>query len=204
MNRAECYEEVPTEWPLRRRQLTRWVIGHVQCFHSYFLPILFSSRLSVPEKFDSLMTLACYFTAPLMLVAWISSLVLFFVLGGVGLTAMTLAAYFAVYQLFANQATFFEIGTAAVLDGPGTRVLLLPANIINFFASTGAITSAIIRYYARSFFGLGGGDWHKTPRSRKRPDENGTNGSGYGYHSQRLHMWLMEAANSAATRGNGA
>jgi cellulose synthase/poly-beta-1,6-N-acetylglucosamine synthase-like glycosyltransferase len=209
VNRAECYEEVPHQWPLRRQQLTRWVIGHTQCFHRYCLPILLSRRLSVPEKVDSVMMLACYFTAPLMMVAWLSSLVLFFALGLGGLTAIALAAYFAVYQLFANQATFFEIGTAAVLDGPGSRILLLPANLLNFFASTGAICSAIVRFYARSFLGLGGGTWHKTPRSRQRTNGNGhsngngnSNGASSGFQS--LNMWLTEAAGNFPSKGGGA
>ncbi len=209
VNRAECYEEVPHEWPLRRTQLTRWVIGHTQCFHRYCLSIIFSRRLSLAEKVDSVMMLGCYFTAPLMMLAWLSSLVLFFALGLGGLTAIALASYFAVYQLFANQATFFEIGTAAVLDGPGSRILLLPANLLNFFASTGAICSAIVRLYARSLLGLGGGDWRKTPRSRQRTNGNGhSNGNGYSngsiHNFRSLNMWLADAARGIPSRSDGA
>jgi hypothetical protein len=190
VNRAECYEEVPHTWTERRKQLTRWVTGHTQCLHRYWWRVLVSNDLSAGEKLDALLMLGCYLTAPLMLAAWAASLVIFAGIGPQGLLATALVTYFAAYQLFANQATFFEIGSAALLDGPGTRVLLLPANLLNFFASSGAICSALARYYGRALFGLDGGDWHKTARSR----QNG-NGNGNGKNGNPSHKLLVRASN---------
>src|SRR5258706_11638908 len=58
---------------------------------------------------------------------------------------------------------------------------LMPLNLINFFASTGAICGALIRYYSGRIFGSPGPGWHKTKRYREIGLRNGHgNGNGNG------------------------
>jgi hypothetical protein len=85
--------------------------------------------------------------------------------------------------MFGNQATFVELGTAALLDGNRRRVVLLPLSLFNFFASTGAICRALLTYYVGGFFGSGPHYWHKTKRYRGgngNPHRNGNHGNGNG------------------------
>jgi cellulose synthase/poly-beta-1,6-N-acetylglucosamine synthase-like glycosyltransferase len=168
VNRAECYEEVPQSWMVRRRQLARWVMGHTDCMHRYWLPILRSRFLSRAQKIDTLFMLACYLTAPVLVLAWVASVVLFFTGGDDLLIAFPIALMFVAYQLYGNQATFVELGVAALLDGGNRRILLLPVNLFNFFASTIAICAALLRYYGRRIFRRGGPRWEKTRRYRAR------------------------------------
>ena len=166
VNRAECYEEAPATWAVRRRQLTRWVTGHTQCMHDYLVPVLRCRHLSKLEKVDAAMLLGMYWTAPVMIIGWLASLVLFFATPAHYVPAFAAALILLAYQIGANQATFSEIGVAAMLDGSGQRALLLPFNLLHFFTSAGAISAAIVRFYWRSLRGKGNGGWDKTGRSR--------------------------------------
>jgi cellulose synthase/poly-beta-1,6-N-acetylglucosamine synthase-like glycosyltransferase len=176
-NRAECYEEVPETWEVRRRQIARWATGHTDCLHRLGSSVIQSSALSVGEKLDALFVLGCYLTAPVLVLGWLASLVLFFSPEAHAVPALVIALLFAGYQMFGNQATFFELGIAALLDGATRRVLLMPLNLFNFFASTGAICRALLRYYLGKLWGSSGPRWQKTRRYR----ENGMNGNGKGF-----------------------
>jgi hypothetical protein len=86
------------------------------------------------------------------------------------------------YQLFANQATFVELGVAAMLDGSSRRILLLPLNLLNFFSSTVAICNALWQYYLNRITG-DKTEWRKTGRTRdegagQSPFLGGRGGSG--------------------------
>jgi cellulose synthase/poly-beta-1,6-N-acetylglucosamine synthase-like glycosyltransferase len=174
-NRAECYEEVPEKWEVRRRQIARWATGHTDCLHRLFPSLIRSSALSLAAKVDALFVLACYLTAPVLVLGWLASLVLFFSPEAHYVPVLAMALTFCGYQMFGNQATFYELGVAALLDGAARRVLLMPLNLFNFFASTGAICRALLRYYAAKFWGSGRPRWQKTRRYR----ENG-NGKAFG------------------------
>jgi cellulose synthase/poly-beta-1,6-N-acetylglucosamine synthase-like glycosyltransferase len=166
VNRAECYEEVPQSWLVRRRQLSRWVTGHTECLHNYW-PDLMRSRFITPwEKADALFLLAMYWTAPVLVFGWVASLLLFFIPEAHQTPWLPVALAFLGYQLFANQATFLEIGVASMLDGTRIRSLLLPLNLLNFFANTGAICNALRKFYWNRFWGSGGDGWYKTHRTR--------------------------------------
>lgn len=178
VNRAECYEEVPELWPARERQIARWATGHTDCLHR-LLPALVRSRsLSFVEKTDAIFVLACYLTAPVLILGWLASLVLFFTPEMHSVPVLSVALMFVGYQIFGNQATFFELGIAAMLDGVTRRVLLMPCNLFNFFASTSAISKALLGFYVGKAWGSGGGPWYKTSRFRKdgkdRPFVNGS------------------------------
>ena len=168
VNRAECYEEVPQSWSVRRRQLSRWVTGHTECLHNYWPDLMQSRFLTRWEKVDALFLLAMYWTAPVLVIGWVASLLLFFIPEAHQTPWLPLALAFLGYQLFANQATFLEIGVASMLDGTRIRSLLLPLNLLNFFANTGAICNALRKFYWNRMWGSGGDGWYKTHRTRGR------------------------------------
>lgn len=168
VNRAECYEEVPNDWEVRRKQLSRWVAGHTQCLHDYGGEILQNRFLSRGEKLDAILLLAMYLTAPAIVVSWFASALLLLLPEGHLASLLLSSLLFLAYQLVSNQATFLEMGLANVLDGSRVRALLLPFSLLNFFANTGAVFSALWRFYWRRWFGDGGGEsWYKTQRSRR-------------------------------------
>ncbi len=180
VNRAECYEEAPETWQVRSRQIRRWATGHTECLHAFWKDWLRCEFISPAEKIDGLFVLACYWTAPILVMGWLASLLLFFSPQAHRSIAFMVALPLVGYQLFGNQATFLELGAAALLDGNRRRVMLLPLSLFNFFASTGAICQALFSYYVGGFFGSGPHYWHKTKRYRNgngRPQRNG-NGAG--------------------------
>ena len=182
VNRAECYEEVPETWEVRRRQIARWATGHTDCMHRLGFSLIRSKVLSRLEKIDALFVLGCYWTAPVLVLGWLASLILFFSPEAHAVPALSLALLFAGYQMFGNQATFYELGAAALLDGASRRVLMVPLNLFNFFASTGAICRALLRFYLSRASGGKGPGWHKTKRYRASGNGNG-NGNGNGFHN---------------------
>jgi cellulose synthase/poly-beta-1,6-N-acetylglucosamine synthase-like glycosyltransferase len=167
INAAECYEEVPVTWMVRRRQLMRWVQGHTECLYRYGFQIVRSRRLGKAKKIDLLLHLSSYLTAPVMLVGWLASLILLCspteVSGPTLLGLITLMGF----QTFGNQACLFEIAVADVLDGSGRRLLLLPFQLLTVIANTSATCTALFHLFVR----LGRNDsrliWHKTARTRE-------------------------------------
>ena len=186
VNRAECYEEVPETWHVRRKQIERWAIGHTDCFHRYLGPLLRSPHLSWKAKLDGILLLAVYLTAPLLIAGWIACTILFFS-GHTFLPA--LAAFFVAstcYNAIGNFGSFFEIGSSVILDGAQSRVRLLPLNIGNFVFSTATVSLALLKYYASRIVGLRL-SWNKTQRYRDvnrsangNGNANGGNGNGNG------------------------
>ena len=193
-NRAECYEEVPETWEVRRRQIGRWSVGHTDCLHRLLWQVVRSKALSPMEKLDAALVLASYLTAPVLVLGWIASLALFFSPQAHSVPTLAAAMAFAGYQLFGNQATFYELGVAALLDGAARRVLLMPLNIFNFFASTGAICRALLRFYWGKVWGSGRPRWHKTKRYR----ENG-NGKAFEPGSGTAASLYSQGANGLYT-----
>ncbi len=178
VNRAECHEEAPETWQVRRRQIRRWATGHTECLHEFWRRWLTGKRLNKMEKVDGIFVLACYLTAPVLVMGWLASLVLFFVPHARMPVEFLVALTFVGYQLFGNQATFLELGSAALLDGNRRRVLLLPLNLFNFFASTGAICSALASFYFRRLIGTSRDRWDKTKRFRNGSASLYRNGDG--------------------------
>lgn len=166
VNRAECYEEVPQNWGVRRRQLGRWVMGHTECLHNYWLDVFRARFLSRREKADAIFLLGMYLTAPVMVIGWMASLLLFFIPAAHAVPVLPVAMLIIGYLLLSNQATFVEIGVAALLDGTRVRALMMPLSLLNFFANTGAICNALRKFYWNRFWGSGGDGWYKTHRTR--------------------------------------
>ena len=180
VNRAECYEEVPATWEVRRKQIERWAIGHTDCLHRHLGPLLRSPYLSAKAKLDGVLLLFIYLTAPLTLLGWFACMALFFS----GRTILpTLVAFFIAstcYNAVGNFASFFEIGNSVILDGAQRRVRLLPLNIANFAFSTATVSMALAKYYISRLLRQPP-VWNKTLRYR---DGDG-NGNGNGNSSHR-------------------
>jgi cellulose synthase/poly-beta-1,6-N-acetylglucosamine synthase-like glycosyltransferase len=183
VNRAECYEEAPETWQVRSRQIHRWATGHTECFHDFWKAWIKGKFVTAGERIDGLFVLACYLTAPVLVLGWLASLILFFAPQAHQTAVFLVALPFVGYQLFGNQATFLELGSAALLDCNRRRVLLLPLSLLNFFASTGAICQALVNFYFGGIFRSGPHHWHKTVRYRDaegsvyRSGENGESAS---------------------------
>jgi len=169
-NRAECYEEAPETWTGRARQIRRWSRGHNQVMMRYLWPLLTSDYLSAKEKLDGLLLLFVYTVPLLLMLALGDSLALFF-LGEMHIVAGTLAFLFiGVYNTFGNFAPFYQIGTAALLDGANKRILLLPMLLFSYFFNTWHIALGLLEAVWDIITGRKA-VWEKTRRFRK---EGGT------------------------------
>ena len=182
VNRAECYEEVPATWEVRRKQIERWATGHTDCLHHYLGPLLRSPYLSWKAKLDGVLLLCVYLTAPLIVIGWFACMALFFS----GRTILpTLTAFFLAstcYNAVGNFASFFEIGSSVILDGARSRVRLLPLNIGNFVFSTATVSMALAKYYSGRMLGRPL-PWNKTLRYRNgNGNGNGNSGPGPNGH----------------------
>jgi cellulose synthase/poly-beta-1,6-N-acetylglucosamine synthase-like glycosyltransferase len=164
-NRCECYEEVPQTWLVRIRQIRRWAIGHTQCFVRYAGKMFTSPGLHPLERIDGFMLLGIYLIGPLLALALADSLYLFFCGCLYILSAFLVTFAIMAFNSIGNFASFFQIGTAVLLDGSGERVRLLPLNLLNFALSVVVVTEALITHVARSVFGAPT-IWHKTERYR--------------------------------------
>ncbi len=169
LNRAECYEEVPENWGVRARQISRWAKGHNQALFRHTRTLCSHTTLSPLEKFDGFALLAIYAMPLLLLMGWISALLLFYgnydmaVNGAVGLMLML------TYASFGNFAAFYQIAAAATLDGQRTALRLLPMLVVGFLVSIVSISKATIdlaiidRLFKRQL------KWDKTVRYRSAP-----------------------------------
>lgn len=165
-NRLECYEEVPQQWDVRARQIRRWARGHSQVMFKYLLPLLRTTHLSALEKIDGCLLLFIYTMPFILLMGILDSLVLFF-LGEMQIIENIIVMLFiAAYNTFGNVATFYQIGTASLLDGAVERVRLLPLFLFNFlynlwYISLGFLDAIIDLLTKRKTL------WDKTRRFRE-------------------------------------
>ena len=165
-NRCECYEEVPQTWRVRSLQIRRWAIGHTQCFMRYSRKVFTQPGLRPMERIDAFMLLGIYLIAPLLALALADSLFLFFC-GCLGVVnAFLLTFGIMSFNAIGNFASFFQIGTAVLIDGSGERVRLLPLNLLNFALSIVVVTEALLTHVARRIGGTRT-TWHKTDRYRR-------------------------------------
>jgi cellulose synthase/poly-beta-1,6-N-acetylglucosamine synthase-like glycosyltransferase len=158
-NRSECYEQAPTTWGMRMRQILRWARGHNQVMARYAGKLLFSRRVSFREKVDGLMLLHIYLMSLVLLFGWGLGLVLWFL--GVSKPGLIIILAVTCYSTLGNFAIFFEIAAAAHLDGSRERIRLLPFIFLGFLVSLVAVTRATLmqifyRPFSREVL------WHKT------------------------------------------
>lgn len=141
-NRAECYEEVPQNWAVRVRQIKRWAKGHNQAMVRHSLPLLRSRSAGVAERVDGLLLLGIYLMAPLLLLGWVISTLLYFTVSMSWLAPAWVALGYVMHSALGNFATFFEIAAATRLDRSQRRIRLLAFNWLGFIVSVMAIVRA--------------------------------------------------------------
>ncbi len=165
-NRSECYEEVPETWPTRIRQIQRWARGHNQCFRRYGFRLLrFPSHLRVGQVLDGVLLLGVFAVAPVLLLGWALATALYFMGYPVHQGIIVLFAV-ASYATLGNFAAFFEVATAARLDGSRNRIRLLPFLALGFLVNLLAISRATLSRRSWLKVGPGGPRWEKTERYR--------------------------------------
>lgn len=141
-NRSECYEEVPEDWSNRVKQVKRWSKGHNQVLARYWFKFLTSPLLTWRERIDGLLLMFVFLMPLLLLVGWFLVVALYFADAGALLTHFLPALALMAFSTLGNFAAFFEIAIAVVLDGNRGRLCLLPFNLLCFFVSLFAISSA--------------------------------------------------------------
>ncbi|ECP1951340.1 glycosyltransferase family 2 protein [Salmonella enterica] len=172
VNTAECYEEVPENWPVRVRQLQRWAKGHNQVLYGYFWKSLGNRHLNVWQKLDAIMLLGSYSVAPLTLLGWGIILLTWFYQPSWLLTLSGTSMLLVMFGGFGNVAAFYQMAVAVRLDGNSRRLRLLPLTLMGYLIS--AVT--IFRGAANLFL-----DtllkrelrWDKTVRFRGQAKEKG-------------------------------
>ena len=168
-NFCECYEEVPENWQVRIKQVRRWARGHNQVFFKEIKNLLKYKQIRLIDKLDAILLLGIFMMGPLTFVGWGAAQVLYF--AGYSKTSLLVSSLgaFIAFSSLGNFALFFEIGTAAFLDGYQKRIRLLPLGVLFFFVSMTTV--------ARTFFGQLWDDyimrkeltWDKTTRYRLTP-----------------------------------
>lgn len=142
-NRSECYEEVPEEWSVRIKQVTRWAKGHNQVMVRYWWKFATSPYLTLSQRLDGLLLLFVFVVPLLMLVGWCLALGLYFLNAGSLLSQLIPVFALIIYGTLGNFAAFFEIVVAVLIDGNRRRLRLLPFNLLGFFVSLFAISGAV-------------------------------------------------------------
>lgn len=168
-NRSECYEEVPEEWAIRIKQVTRWAKGHNQVMARYWWQFATSKYLTLGQRIDGLLLLFVFVIPLIMLIGWGLALGLYFLNAGSLLSQLIPVFALMVYGTLGNFAAFFEIVVAVLIDGNRRRLRLLPFNMLGFlislFAIAGAVWSLMIdRIFKREMV------WDKTIRYRAAPN----------------------------------
>ena len=165
-NRSECYEEVPEEWSIRIKQVTRWAKGHNQVMARYWWQFATSKYLTMGQRLDGLLLLFVFVIPLIMLTGWGLALGLYFLNAGSLLSQLIPVFALMVYGTLGNFAAFFEIVVAVLIDGNRRRLRLLPFNMLGFlislFAISGAVWSLLIdKVFKREMV------WDKTIRYRQ-------------------------------------
>lgn len=142
-NRSECYEEVPEDWGVRIKQVTRWAKGHNQVMARYWWQFATSSYLTRGQRLDGLLLLFVFVIPLVMLVGWLLALGLYFLNAGSLLSTLIPIFALMIYGTLGNFAAFFEIVVAVLIDGNRRRLRLLPFNMLGFLVSLFAISGAV-------------------------------------------------------------
>lgn len=142
-NRSECYEEVPEEWAVRIKQVTRWAKGHNQVMMRYSWQFATSPFLTFWQRVDGLLLLFVFLIPLLMLVGWCFAIGLYFLHARSLVSQLIPLFALMAYGTLGNFAAFFEIVVAVLIDGNRRRLRLIPFNLLGFFVSMFAISNAI-------------------------------------------------------------
>jgi cellulose synthase/poly-beta-1,6-N-acetylglucosamine synthase-like glycosyltransferase len=173
-NACECYEEVPENWDMRRNQIRRWARGHNQVMFAQFGRLMSYANISFLEKFDAILLLGIFLMGPVIFMAWGIAQIMYYT----GFSKNSLLAshlmIFVAFSALGNFALFFEIGTAAYLDGYRKRIRLLPLGVAFFFVSLTTVTATLFRQIWEDQVVKKDLVWQKTARFRS-PKQKGGN-----------------------------
>ncbi len=175
LNHAECYEEVPENWEVRFRQISRWAKGHNQAMVRYASRVIFSRQLSWTQRLDGLALLGVFLMSPVLLVGWVLSAIV--ALAGSTFTGDLVPWEFWLLLIVTclttvgNFAAFVQVAAAAHLDGHRQRIRLLPIMFCGFVVSLMAITKASIDGLLLDPLLRRELKWDKTARYRKAPPD---------------------------------
>lgn len=165
-NSCECYEEVPEVWPVRIRQIKRWAKGHNHVFLNECHRLLASQNLNWRRKLDGTLLLGIYFVAPLSLLAWLLSMVMF-LQGREGLALVGLYLLpILMFSSLGNFGLYLEVSAAVLIDNFKERVRLLPLGLLFFFTSLFVISEALLRQMLWELPTKKALVWDKTSRYR--------------------------------------
>ncbi|MDX2056933.1 MAG: glycosyltransferase family 2 protein [Gemmatimonadales bacterium] len=171
-NRSECYEEVPETWPTRIRQIKRWARGHNQALAAYTGRILAKPAYLRPlVALDGLLLLGVFAMGPLLLIGWGLATALYYLGYQISTGILPILAV-ATYSTLGNFAAFFEVATAARLDGSRNRIRLLPFLLFGFLVSLTSVSVATLSQLVGRFRGEDH-TWQKTERYRNGPSIGG-------------------------------
>ena len=175
-NRAECYEEVPQSWGVRVRQIKRWAKGHNQAMWRHTARLLTARHLSARERVDGALLLGVYLMAPVLMLGWVISLLLYFTVSLQWIAPALVVMAFMTHGALGNFAAFFEIAAATHMDRSGHRVRLLAFNWLGFLVSAVAIARGALEQVLLDRLGKRQFKWDKTVRYRTAPAAVGTAG----------------------------
>ena len=168
-NSCECYEEVPENWDVRVKQISRWAKGHNQVLFKELRRLLKNKDISMFEKADAILLLGIFFMGPVMFLAWgLAQVVYYSGHTEQSLVAVSFVTYLA-FSSFGNFALFFEIGTAAFLDGFHRRIRLLPLGVGFFFVSLTTVSKTFFKQIWDDKIRKKEITWDKTTRYREKP-----------------------------------
>lgn len=165
-NRAECYEEVPEEWQVRIRQLSRWTQGHHHVFLRHWSTVLKSPYLRTAERIDALLLLSVFLLSPIMLLGWSSCIYLYFRGDNTLSASLAISLSLMMYCGLGNFGSFFEIAAGSVLDRCRASLVVLPFMTLNFLVSTLIMSRGIFRQSWNTLT-VTQGTWIKTKRYRR-------------------------------------
>lgn len=173
-NRAECYEEVPQNWAVRTRQIKRWAKGHNQAMWRHTVALLRQRDVSLRERVDGALLLGVYIMAPVLIVGWVVSLLLYFTVSMQWTAPALVLMAFMTHSALGNFAAFFEIAAATHMDRSHNRVRLLAFNWLGFIVSAVAISRGALEQTLLDRLGTPQLKWDKTVRYRAaRPGGGG-------------------------------
>lgn len=175
-NRAECYEEVPQNWGVRVRQIKRWAKGHNQAMWRHTAGVLAARHLSGRERIDGALLLGVYIMAPVLMLGWVISLLLYFTVALHWIAPALVVMAFMTHGALGNFAAFFEIAAATHMDRSGHRIRLLAFNWLGFLVSAVAIARGALEQVLLDRLGKSQFKWDKTVRYRTAPAAAGAAG----------------------------
>jgi cellulose synthase/poly-beta-1,6-N-acetylglucosamine synthase-like glycosyltransferase len=145
VNAAECYEEAVLSWNMRKKQLTRWAIGHDQCFFEYFFETLRSPVLTFWQKVDGILLLGVYITPLLILIGWLTGIFTYLAGAPWWCSFFPAILFIFAYNSTGSFAVFAEAGGSLFLDKRKRGIWLLPLMLLNLLANVWVCSKAFFQ-----------------------------------------------------------